>query len=399
MSITNQHNPNCPICSESEVLPLCTSNGYEILRCKTCACDFVWPMPDEKMLKKYYDSMSYFQGDTKGSYSNYDFDTEGVLSLFRDFLLSIPNSTGKKILDIGCAFGSHLAIAAEQGWEAWGVELSDYARETAQSRHGEKIQVVGSINSLPKMEFDLVMMMDVIEHLPNPYELFIELFLQGVIGKKTQLVVTTPNARSIDAIADPVSWAYRHPPAHLVYFSANSLSLFLSNLECVDVSIQGIYPTEYKQAYDYLDEKNALTNHEFKNHAGLMAIAQGFDTSLHKLSALFESQLDRVKNSETKQIYQQIFAIQRQLIQKHVLEEQNLKTKIAYQAQVIIRKEENILKIQQSKWYRLGSALTTRPLTLHGCARIAYLSISLIIPKKVRIKLTPIVLKLRQRYL
>jgi len=68
-------------------------------------CDFVWPMPDENALKAYYDSESYFQGNDKGSYTNYDLETEGVLQLFRDLLSTIPNAAGKKILDIGCAFG------------------------------------------------------------------------------------------------------------------------------------------------------------------------------------------------------------------------------------------------------------------------------------------------------
>jgi glycosyltransferase involved in cell wall biosynthesis/SAM-dependent methyltransferase len=296
-------------------------------------------MPNEKALKAYYDGESYFQGEAKGSYTDYDRETEAVLSLFRDFLLTIPNAPGKKILDIGCAFGTHLAIAAEQGWEAWGVELSDHARETALSRHGEKIHVIEAIDSLPNLEFDLIVMLDVVEHLPNPYELFIELFLQGVIGKKTQLIITTPNARSVDAIADPSGWAYRHPPAHLVYFSANSLKLLLTNLDGIEIAIQGIYPVGHKEICDYPDENSAF-NQKFKNYAGLMSLVQGFDTSLHKLLALFKNKLIPLKNSEIKKLYQETFAIQKEVTQKHALEELCLNAELIHQAQEIVHLNE-----------------------------------------------------------
>lgn len=334
MNIVSQNKSRCPVCSGTEALPLCTSNGYEILRCGTCACDFVWPMPDKQALKAYYDDEDYFHSDTVGSYTDYDFNTEAVIPLFRDFLLTIPNAAGKKILDIGCAFGTHLALAAQHGWDAWGVELSDHAREIALSRHGEKIRVVETIDSLPKMEFDLVIMLDVLEHLSEPYELFIELFLHGAIGKKTQLIITTPNARSADALVDPAGWSYRHPPAHLVYFSADSLRLFLNNLEGSEISIQGIYSTEQRKSQDYLDESNVL-NQDFKNYAGLMSIVQGFDTSLHKLVAFFKGEHISMENAEISTLYKESFAIQKEIIQKQALKEQYLNVALTRRAQKI----------------------------------------------------------------
>ncbi|TAN64845.1 MAG: glycosyltransferase [Methylobacter sp.] len=433
MKITSQNKSSCPVCSGTTALSLCKSNGYEILRCGTCACDFVWPMPDKQTLKAYYDGESYFHSDSTGSYADYDSTTDAAIPLFRDFILTIPNVAGKKILDIGCAFGTHLALASEQGWEAWGVELSDHARDIALSRHGEKIHVVEGIDNLPKMEFDLIIMLDVLEHLPEPYDLFLELFLHGAIGKKTQLVITTPNARSVDALVDPSAWIYRHPPSHLVYFSANSLKLFLTNLEAVDISIQGIYPIGYQDSCDYLDE-NEASNRDVKNYAGLMGVVQGFDISLHKLLALFKDKSISIKNPELKSLYQEIFAIQKQVIQKHAFEEQSLKVEIARQAQEVIRLNEvilakdsiitqknqeigflnqaldekklelekrvqEILSMQQSKWYRLGNALKMRPMTVHNFARIVYLSAGLIVPLTWRVKVAPIVSKLRQQYL
>lgn len=298
VSAIKQINPKCPVCFGSKISTLCQSNGYEVLRCSSCACDFVWPIPNKKDLKAYYDSESYFQGNTfqinsKGSYSNYDMDTESVLSLFHNFLLTFNNVAGKKILDIGCAYGTQLALAAELGWEAWGVELSDHAREIAISRHGDKVQVVEDIGSLPRIEFDLVVIFDVLEHLPKPYEMLIQLMSQGIVGKKTQLVITTPNARSADALNDPEDWAYRHPPAHLVYFSAKSLRHLIATLGGQDISVQGIYQLESRDSRDFPDEDNSF-NHAFKHYAGLMCIANGFDISITNLAALRNSHQSKV---------------------------------------------------------------------------------------------------------
>jgi 2-polyprenyl-3-methyl-5-hydroxy-6-metoxy-1,4-benzoquinol methylase len=395
MIITSPNESNCPVCLGTAILPLCQCNDYEIMRCRTCACDFVSPMPNEKALKDYYDGQNYFQGETKGTYSDYDVDTEAVLPLFNDLLDSIPDVTGKKILDIGCAFGTHLAMAAERGWEAWGIELSSYAREIALSRHGKKIQVLENIDSLPGVEFDLVIILDVLEHLPNPYQLFVDLFLHGTIGKKTRLVITTPNARSVDALAEPADWAYRHPPAHLLYFSANSLDLFLNILGGINVDVHGIHPVDYREVDDYPDENNPF-NQKFKSYAGLMGIAQGFDTFLYKLLNFFETESISITNAELAKLYREVCGIQREVMQKHVLEQQLLNQIIEEKSAELRKKEEQQQKLYQTKWYRLGEALKTRPMTLHNFAQIIYLSIGLATPHALRAKIATMLAKFRQ---
>lgn len=449
MNLASQKNSACPVCSQTEALPLCESNGYTVLRCSTCACDFVWPMPDNKELKAYYDNESYFHSDEAGSYTDYDLNTESVIPLFCDFLKTIPHTESKKILDIGCAFGTHLAEAAQMGWESWGVEVSDYAREIALTRHGEKIHVVESIEKLPKLEFDVIIMLDVLEHLPNPYEFFLGMFFNGLIGKNTQFLITTPNARSADAVIDPATWIYRHPPSHLVYFSANTLNIFFSNFEAEDISIEGIYPTQLKDTPAYLDEKEPY-NHNLINYAGLFCVAKGFDRSFRKLRFLFNEILKSTKNFDTEKFYKEIFWVQKEVIQKHTLKEQSIKVELQHskneeqrligiidnKSQDIARLNQELLVIKdelakksliinrnnqdinslnsrvkakdtqitqknkalqrlyQSKWFRLGNALKM-PSTPKNIARVAYLIIGLIAPKKVNDKFEQIISRFR----
>jgi|WetSurSiteA1Bulk_404760.scaffolds.fasta_scaffold00317_2 glycosyltransferase involved in cell wall biosynthesis len=391
MKLINQAEAKCPICMGCNTLLLCNSNEYEIFRCADCACDFVYPMPDEQSLKDYYDNQMYFHGNMEGNYTDYDLETEGSLSLFNDFLLTIPNIAEKKVLDIGCAFGTHLAMAAQLGCNSWGVELSSHAREIALSRHGDKIHVVENIASLPKLEFDLILIMDVVEHLPNPCTLFIELFLHGVVGKHTQFFITTPNARSADAIVNPSGWIYRYPPAHLLYFSAYSLELLLTNLGCSEINIQGIYPTASQEIHNYPDESN-LFNQSFIHNAGLMCIAKGFDTFLYKYLTSFKD----TRSTEIVKLYQEVCFLQKKptqkyilAIQKHMLDEQHLNDIIKITELELKKNRAEILRLHSSRWYKLGCALRVRPITVRHIIHIFSLIIGLITTHKSPVDTTP----------
>jgi hypothetical protein len=66
-------------------------------------------------------------------------------------------------------------------------------------------------------------MLDVIEHVSDPYSLFYPLLASGAIQRQTVVIVTTPNAGSNSAIEDVADWIYRHPPSHLTFFTKTSL--------------------------------------------------------------------------------------------------------------------------------------------------------------------------------
>jgi hypothetical protein len=235
-----------------------------------------------------------------------------------------------------------------------------------------------------------------------------ELFLHGVIGKNTQLMITTPNARSSDALTEPSAWAYRHPPAHLVYFSAYSLGLLLTNVGGIEIDVKGIHPVAHRESYDYQDENNTL-NPDFKDYAGLMCVVQGFDTFLYKLVDFFKVESIPIENSELAKLYREICKIQQNVMLKYALKEQflhqiieNKELELSQQEEMFQKacqlKEEEFQKLYQSKWYRLGNALKTRPITLHNVVQIVYLSVGLIIPSALRTKVAPIASKLRQYY-
>ncbi len=73
------------------------------------------------------------------------------------------------VLELGCAHGSFVALLELAGFSALGVEMSPWVVEFGQKTFGISVQagVVESLNILPG-SFDVIALMDVLEHLPDP---------------------------------------------------------------------------------------------------------------------------------------------------------------------------------------------------------------------------------------
>ena len=267
--------PICPASRSLDTQPLCRVDGFEIWRCPESATDFVWPMPDDAVLKELYDREAWFEGGERGGYADYDAQTAPSLHLVEELLQRFPADKGRlTILDVGCGYGTHLRLAADRGWKCFGIEPSAHGREVAGERHGERMSIVERAEDILPQRFDLILMLEVIEHLKDPYPLFYTLFGRDAIGPDTLVVITTPNARSNEAVADPGAWAYRHPPSHLVFYSARSLEILLHRLMFKNVSIRGLVPLPQNAACRYEDEQFSR-NDDLREFLGVAAEASG----------------------------------------------------------------------------------------------------------------------------
>src|SRR5713101_2509215 len=267
----------CPLCKMVGAKFLCDVGGYQIWRCSRCTLDFVSPVPEEEFLKAYYSRKDWFEGGERGGYESYDQQTHQVLPVFLDLLTQYEAiCSGRNILDVGCGYANHLAVAAERGWRPFGVEVSAHALQIARERHGSRMFLTDRIEGLVPCEFDLVLLFDVIEHTRDPFSLFFKLFSKGAISPKTQIAITTPNARSCDAVVDPAKWAYRHPPSHLFFYSAEALQRLMSTLHFREVEVSGLHPIESPQQAGYEDEFFPANN-ELQGYSGLLCRASGSD--------------------------------------------------------------------------------------------------------------------------
>ncbi|HUT04553.1 MAG TPA: methyltransferase domain-containing protein [bacterium] len=152
----------CPICQgadlqlrEKETELWSIPSPGQIAVCSSCGFRFVVNPATEFVNLKHYEGEEYHKhhGDKR--------------LFFRQRLEELLRlAPGRKILDIGCATGQFLEVASEVGFDAFGVEPTEYAAGVARSR-GLNVHH-GFVSDLPDGEYDVVHSNHVLEHIPEP---------------------------------------------------------------------------------------------------------------------------------------------------------------------------------------------------------------------------------------
>ena len=125
---------------------------------------------------------------------------------------------GEVVLDVGCGSGLSLLEAQGLGAVVYGVEADPNAR-----RIGEEIGVpihIGSIqdNPFPHIKFDLIVLNQVIEHIPDPEAALNT--LKNRLRPTGRIVLVFPNRNSFWQKISGVKWINWHIPYHLHHFNA-----------------------------------------------------------------------------------------------------------------------------------------------------------------------------------
>lgn len=155
---------------------------------------------------------------------------------------------GGRLLDVGAASGILLEQAAKLGFDGEGVEPS---RSLAKRAMASGLKVHLGIFPHPQIvgPYDVITLVDVIEHVPNPIPLLRD--IANHLKPDGVGVVTTPDVESFIArMLGPRWWHFR--VAHIGYFSRATLekALVAAGLEVVEVTSPAWYFT-----YDYAWER------------------------------------------------------------------------------------------------------------------------------------------------
>jgi 2-polyprenyl-3-methyl-5-hydroxy-6-metoxy-1,4-benzoquinol methylase len=194
---------------------------YQIVQCIDCRLVFAYPIDRQsKVVDRYQDFKD----------PEYDKEREGRVRNQEKILKRINGFCKKKgrLLEVGCATGGFLELARRDGWEVVGVEPSKWAVEIATKKYKLPVQQ-GTLDQLKIKEesFDVVVCLDVIEHVSSPRELLSE--MHGFLKPDGLLCLVTPDKDSFIAKFLGERWWHIRPD-HIFYFSEITLEMLLVSI-------------------------------------------------------------------------------------------------------------------------------------------------------------------------
>jgi SAM-dependent methyltransferase len=217
----------CPACDRTtcHLLRFRTS-GCDILQCQSC--DLGRTEASGFDPAAYY-TKDYFSGGHSDGYADY-LGAEPVLR--REFTRSVTfirsyRSNGK-LLELGCAYGFFLMEAARH-FDVAGIELAAEAVD-----HGRRagLNILSGLANETNLRqigcVDVIVLFDVIEHLPEPRETLALCY--QYLNPGGIIVITTGDFGSALAKLSGVKWRLMTPPQHLWFFTQESMRRLSASL-------------------------------------------------------------------------------------------------------------------------------------------------------------------------
>ncbi|NWG45339.1 MAG: class I SAM-dependent methyltransferase [Alphaproteobacteria bacterium] len=206
---------------------------YGIIDCASCGYRHVLPLPDPAAAEALY-THDYYGKEKPAYLAHANEDAEWLTLHYADRLRiaesALAGHKGRRLLDVGAGPGFFAAHALSAGYDVTAIEPSAQAAEHGRSL-GLDIREETYSEALADTlgPVDVVHMMNVLEHVPDPDELLARAFDQLRPGGV--LIVGVPNDYSpfqttLRRARDFRPW-WVAPPHHLNYFDFASLSRLL----------------------------------------------------------------------------------------------------------------------------------------------------------------------------
>ena len=237
----NSKSAKCILCSQDKtkfigiIKPESWAVGdAEVYDCESCELRFVMvsEAPNYDFIYNQTDTYASMLDFTR-KLRRYDDPSWALIGLGHPYYAVLDFLKGKKdlkILDVGCGYGALTYIMAVLGHKVLGTEVSRQAAYMAKGLFGDFF-MQGDIKEfkkqLPDERMDLVVAVEVIEHLANPMEFVKDCI--SVLEEGGNLILTTPNKDykeiflgRIEQHKDEI-WKMEKPPIHLAIFGEKSM--------------------------------------------------------------------------------------------------------------------------------------------------------------------------------
>jgi SAM-dependent methyltransferase len=229
----------CPVCEKQSGFFYTRKNDCALYRCKSCKFIYVRPVPEDNA--EIY-SEGYFSGSKSAlGYADYEGDRDAMAGAFRAYLEKIEKFFPEKgkLLDVGAATGHFVSLAGANGWEAEGIEISEYAAEKGREKGLQITTGNFEVCDFPGNRFDAITFWDVLEHFEKPEAAVHQAW--KILKPGGVLAINTPDSESFAAKIFGRRWHAIVPPNHLHIFGRKNLVCLLSRngFEIVEMSRVG----------------------------------------------------------------------------------------------------------------------------------------------------------------
>jgi SAM-dependent methyltransferase len=213
--------------------------AWKYYQCRACGLVSLRPRPSNKALLKSYDAYLPTVPQEIACWAKM---IAPIVNYSADFINRRHPEKAGRLLDIGCGYGFFLKKMAQRGWQVEGIEVSPTGREYAEKELGLRIHAEPLENIfLSAGSFDVVTLFYVIEHVPNPKQLLLE--VNRILKPGGLLLLRWPHSTPVVKVMGPFSKKYDvfHTPYHLYDFNPKSMKQLLlqSGFQAIETMIGG----------------------------------------------------------------------------------------------------------------------------------------------------------------
>jgi SAM-dependent methyltransferase len=188
--------------------------AFNVYDCRACGVGRTWPPPMEANGEELF-------ADNDEHYERQFSERRDLWRRFGAALLDQipPSHRNGRLLDVGSGVGLLVELAAERGATACGIDRAPAAGRVAR-RHGVDVRT-GELGDLPERNFDVVVMMHVLEHVYDPVDFVAEATER--LRKGGLLLVNVPISDGLMPRLLRERWYGFQPTQHVHQFSRRGL--------------------------------------------------------------------------------------------------------------------------------------------------------------------------------
>ena len=225
----------CPRCTRDRWLAFYDKPPYRYVRCEACGLVRLSPFPTARQAAELYGD-GYFKGGAHGGYPDYEGDASLHVRNARMRIGNLPRpAPNSPLVDVGCAHGFTLLAARAAGWEPFGVEVNDCARERLES-HGIPATVSIDTVAVTPGTAGAVTYFQSLEHLPDPLASLCA--ARRLLDDGGRVVIETWDRSSLVSRVLGRHWQQVTPPSVLWLFARDDVQSLLKRAGFTDVRIR-----------------------------------------------------------------------------------------------------------------------------------------------------------------